>query len=42
MDKKIYLSLIACATLLTANEQNLGTIEVTEEVNTTVIDKINT
>ena len=42
MDKKIYLSLIACATLLAANDQDLGTIEVTEEVNTTVIDKINT
>ncbi len=42
MDKKIYLSLIACATLLAANDQDLGTLEVTEEVNTTVIDKINT
>lgn len=42
MNKKIYLSLIASATLLAANEQNLGTIEVTDSVNTQVIDGIST
>ena len=42
MHKRIYLSLIACTSLMAANEQNLGTIEVTEQVNTKVINEVST